>query len=93
MTELSGVSDKRATRELAVGDRVRLRSDDADSWIDPKIRRRAQLGRHATISSVIGTALREHKRSYRLDFDCVGREKPFSFMFERRYIEAINNGQ
>lgn len=39
------------------GDRVRLKPDDAAQWADPKVQRRATLGRAATVRGIVGTGI------------------------------------
>lgn len=61
---------------LAVGSKVKLR-DDGIEWLEAKTRLRAGRGIVAVVTGVIGTALREDRRSYHLRFEATGRMKEY----------------
>jgi hypothetical protein len=81
--------DSKTEKDLtfAVGDRVRVKQSTAPSWIDKKLRDRVERGRLATVTVIVGTELPPHKRDYRLVFDQVGRERPFSEFIHVRDLE------
>lgn len=64
--------------EFQVGDRVMLDPQGAEGWIDPKLRLRARDRCPGTVRTIIGIACRAADRSYRIDFDVVGKKKPLS---------------
>ena len=72
--------------EIAIGHRVMLHPERADTWIDPKMRLRVQRRCPATIRSVIGTKIPERERSYLIEFDAIGRMKAFVANVPRREI-------
>ncbi len=82
-------SDPQPAKGFDVGARVRLRAESADRWADPKLMRRAKAQRAATVTAVIGTALPVRRRSYRIEFDRVGRERAFSETIPIYELEAI----
>lgn len=76
-----------------IGDRVRLKPNSADTWIDPKLALRARRLTPATVKIVIGTALSDREKSYRIDFDSVGRMKTMSEIIPFRELEKIDDGK
>lgn len=78
------------THVFEIGSRVRLRPDSANNWIDRKLQRRAALGRDAIVTDIYGTMLRPNQRSYRIVFDCAGREKPLSITIPAQELESFS---
>lgn len=64
--------------EFKVGDRVVLRFDGADTWIDLKLRTRALRQVPGSVKSIIGTKIPVNRRSYRIEFDPSVRLKALS---------------
>jgi hypothetical protein len=77
----------RPVEAFVVGDRVRLRASGAENWIDPKLRLRARKGIPATVKIVVGARLPNRERSYRIEFDAIGRMRPMSEVIHVRELE------
>lgn len=69
---------------FTVGDRVRLRPEDASKWIDFKLQRRAISGTPGTITCIIGTALPRDQQMYSVQFDAIGRMRELSMVLYPR---------
>lgn len=73
-------------REFSIGDRVMLDPKGAECWIDPKLRLRARDRCPGTVRMVIGTACAAVDRSYRVDFDTVGKKRSLSEIISAREL-------
>lgn len=80
----------RPTLVFAVGDRVRLRADGAENWIDQKLRLRALRGIPATVTAIVGTALSPRERSYRIEFDRISRLAPITEVIPMLELEVTD---
>lgn len=78
---------------FTVGDIVRLRTSDAENWLDPKLRLREEKGIPATIKDVFGTALTASARSYRVEFHSIGRMKAMSEIIHARHLEFVRTAE
>ena len=78
------------TTAFEVGDRVRLKSNDSQDWVDLWLQRRERRRTPATITEVIGTKVPPPFRSYRIKFDESGGMRPFTTIIRGEHLEAID---